>query len=125
MYSNKLKKHNNLYYCYSCGYDVDHPGSHCPNAKPHHDPHTRRDNAHLVSNASMVAQHKTLPDGTGARLGWKIAQSMDKAQYTMRNMRQYRQRQQQQQQAGFQQQNGGYQQHQQWQQNQGWQRKNM
>jgi hypothetical protein len=73
----------------------------------------------------MVAQHKTLPDGTGARLGWKIAQSMDKAQYTMRDMRQYRQRQRQQQQAGFQQQTGGYQQHQQWQQNQGWQRKNM
>mgnify|MGYP000441937942 FL=1 len=90
MYSNKLKRHNNLFYCFSCGYDVDHPGNHCPNPKPHHDPHTRRDNAHLVPLASMVAQHKTLPDGTGAGLGWNIAQSVDKAQYTMRDMKQYR-----------------------------------
>ena len=120
MYSNKMKRHNNLYYCYSCGYDVDHPGSHCPNAKPHHDPHARRDNAHLLPNASMVAQHKTMPDGTGAGLGWNIAQSVDKAQYTMRDMEKYRQQQQrQQQQGGFQQQQGGYQQQQQW------QRKNM
>jgi len=77
----------------------------------------------------MVAQHKTLPDGTGAELGWNIAQSVDKAQYTMQDMRQYRQRQRQQtvyqpQHGGYQQ-NGGYQQQQQWQQNQGWQRKNM
>ena len=46
-----------------------------------------------------------MPDGTGAGLGWNIAQSVDKAQYTMNNMRNYRQQQQQQQ--------GGYQQQQQ------------
>ena len=95
MYSNKLKKHNNLYYCYSCGYDVDHPGSHYPTAKTHHDPHARRDNAHLLPNTPMVTQHKTMPDGTGASLGWNIAQSVDKAQYTMRDMCNYRQQQQQ------------------------------
>jgi hypothetical protein len=119
MYSNKLKKHNNLYYCYSCGYNVDHPGSHCPNTKPHQDPHAKRDNAHLLPNASMVAQHKTMPDGTGAGLGWNIAQLVDKAQCTMRDMQNYRQQQQRQQQQG------GYQQQQQWQQNQGWQRKSI
>jgi len=71
----------------------------------------------------MVAQHKTMPDGTGTGLGWNIAQSVDKAQYTMRDMCNYRQQQQHQQQpAGYQQQ---HQPQQQWQQNQGWQRKNM
>eukprot|EP00978_Attheya_sp_CCMP212_P026431 scaffold86935_cov56-Attheya_sp.AAC.1 len=29
-YSNKQKTNLNLFYCYSCGYDVDHDGYNCP-----------------------------------------------------------------------------------------------
>ena len=32
---------------------------------------------------SMKAQHKTLPDGTGAGKGWVLAQSMNKLLYMM------------------------------------------
>jgi len=33
----------------------------------------------------MKAQHKTLPDGTGAGQGWILAQSVTKAQWTMQH----------------------------------------
>ena len=29
----------------------------------------------------MKAQHKTLPDGTGAGMGWLLSESISKAQY--------------------------------------------
>ena len=29
-YSNAIKQHRNLCYCFSCGYDVDHQGFQCP-----------------------------------------------------------------------------------------------
>ncbi len=32
-FSNKIKNHMNLLYCYSCGYDVNHSGYNCPNPK--------------------------------------------------------------------------------------------
>ena len=74
---------------------VDHNEMSCPKRKPNHDPYTRRDNAHLVPYASMIAQHKTMPDGSGAGLGWNIAHLVENANYTMANQRNYRQQQQQ------------------------------
>ena len=37
--------------------------------------------AHTVPRASMKAQHKTLPDGTGAGQGWILSESIGKAAY--------------------------------------------
>ena len=37
--------------------------------------------AHTVPRASMKAQHKTLPDGTGAGMGWILSESIGKASY--------------------------------------------
>ena len=82
-FSNRLKQHDNLLYCYSCGYDVDHTGYQCPRQKPGHLPHVQRNQAHTVPGASQKAQHKTLPDGTGAGLGWTMAQNVNKSFYTM------------------------------------------
>eukprot|EP00978_Attheya_sp_CCMP212_P013625 scaffold34205_cov26-Attheya_sp.AAC.1 len=49
-YSNKQKMNLNLFYCYSCGYDMDHDGYNCPvnQQTQKHLPHITRDNAHLV-----------------------------------------------------------------------------
>ena len=41
--------------------------------KTTHIPNVPRDKAHTVAGASMKAQHKTLPDGTGAKHGWILA----------------------------------------------------
>jgi len=41
----------------------------------------------------MKAQHKTLPDGTGAGQGWVLAQSVTKAQWTMQQQQLYQQQQ--------------------------------
>ena len=68
-FSNTRKEFPNLYYCFTCGYDVDHPGNQCPIAKAGHIPNINRDEAHLVPGASMKAQHKVLSDGTGAGKG--------------------------------------------------------
>jgi hypothetical protein len=80
-FSNAVKRHNNLLYCYSCGYDVDHDGYGCTNPKVHHVPSVTRAMAHTVPRASMKAQHKTLPDGTGAGMGWILSESIGKASY--------------------------------------------
>ena len=82
-FSNKLKENMNLLYCFTCGYDVDHAGHQCPNPKPNHIPNVPRDDAHLCPGASMRAQHKALPDGTGQGKGWLIAQAANKGFYTM------------------------------------------
>ena len=81
LFSNAIKRHNNLLYCYSCGYDVDHDGYGCTNPKVHHVPSVTRAMAHTVPRASMKAQHKTLPDGTGAGMGWILSESIGKAAY--------------------------------------------
>ena len=80
---NPRKRWNNLYYCYTCGYDVDHPGSRCPNPKYGHQPHASRKTAHTIPGACMKAQHKALPDGTGQGEGWLMAQATNKGFYTM------------------------------------------
>ena len=82
-FSNTRKEFPNLFYCFTCGYDVDHPGAQCPYAGPGHIPNVNRDEAHLVPGASMKAQHKVLPDGSGAGKGWIQAQGVNKAFYTM------------------------------------------
>ena len=82
-FSNTRKVHPNLFYCFTCGYAVDHPGVQCPYAGPGHIPNVNRDKAHLVLGASMKAQHKVLPDGSGAGKGWIQAQGVNKAFYTM------------------------------------------
>ncbi len=82
-YSNMRKRWNNLFYCTTCGYDVDHEGRYCPDPKPTHNPNVKRDEAHLVPNASMAGQHKMLPDGTGQGKGWILAQAANKGFYTM------------------------------------------
>jgi hypothetical protein len=95
-YSNTQKRHLNLYYCFTCGYDVDHEGHQCPfGIQGQHMPNVKRNEAHLYANqgASMKGQHKTLPDGTGAGQGWILAQSVTKAQWTMQHQQQPNQQQ--------------------------------
>lgn len=85
-FSNTQKKFLNLFYCFTCGYDVDHEGNQCPyGVQGHHMPYVKRNEAHMYADrgASMRGQHKTLPDGTGAGQGWILAQSVTKAQWTM------------------------------------------
>ena len=67
-YSNAIKQHINLLYCFSFGYDVDHDEYKCPALcqKPIQLPNVKRDDAHMYEGACMRVQHKTLPDGTGA-----------------------------------------------------------
>ena len=62
----------NLLYYYSCRYDVDHAGWQCQYKKTTHIPNVSRSKAHTVAGASMKAQHKTLPDGTGTLGMWVI-----------------------------------------------------
>ena len=64
-FSNARKTFPNLFYCYTHGYDVDHPGHMCPAKKYGHRDDVTRDNAHEYLGACMKGQHKTLPDGTG------------------------------------------------------------
>jgi hypothetical protein len=96
-YSNAIKQHLNLCYCFSCGYDVDHQGFQCPAPRNDHIPTVNRGDAHTIWGASMKAQHKTLPDGTGAGMGWILAQNLRKANFVMdrreENAQQWRQRQ--------------------------------
>ena len=82
-YSNTQKYYPNLMYCYTCGYDVNHDGYNCQRPAKGHIPNVHRNEAHLVPGASMKAQHKVLPDGTGAGKGWLMAQATNKGFYTM------------------------------------------
>ena len=80
-YSNAIKHHMNLLYCFSYGYDVDHNGYKCPPScqKQIHLPNVKREDAHLYEGACMRAQHKTLPGGTGAGRGWIITKQFPAA----------------------------------------------
>ena len=92
---------------------MDHDGYHCLNQKLGHIPNVPRNEAHTVYRASMKAQHRTLPDGSGAGKGWHLAQNLRKANFVMDQRENWKR--QQQQQAG-QQSYGGYPQQQQQQQ---------
>ena len=84
-YSNATKQHMNLLYCFSCGYDVDRDGYNCPaNCQKHvHLPQVKRDKAHMYQGACMKAQHKTLPDGTGAGMGRIMTKNMEKDRFVL------------------------------------------
>jgi hypothetical protein len=89
------KTHNNLLYCYTCGYDVDHDGFACHiGIAGCHIPNVKRDKAHMCPGASMKAQHKMLPDGTGQGKGWLLAPSITKAQFTMNKQQEHHHNQQ-------------------------------
>ena len=65
---------------------MDHPGNTCPVAYPsYYMPKILRDKSHMYDNqgASMVAHHKSLPDGTGAGMGWILANIIRKSQFVM------------------------------------------
>ena len=70
-YSNTIKTHLNLWYCYRCGYGVVHEGAHCPYVQPGNFQisYVKRDGAHIIEGACMKAQYKTLPDGTEGQQG--------------------------------------------------------
>ena len=111
-YSNTVKTHMNLWYCFSCGCDVDHNGFQCPAQKMNHIENVRREDAHKVLGACMKAAHKTLPDGTGAQPGYILAKQLSKPLWYIQQQEQYRQMhqgggQQQQYQPQQQQQRGG------------------
>ena len=56
-------------------------------------PHIKRDEAHLYAHqgASMIAQHKSLPNGEGCGMGWIMANAVSKAQFVMNRQQQFRQ----------------------------------
>ena len=75
-----MKQFDNLLYCFTCGYNVDHDRYHCLIGIPgHHCPEVIRELAHTVNGACMKAQHKTLADRRGLGGGWILAQSVSKA----------------------------------------------
>ena len=93
-YSNTIKTNMNLWYCFSCGCDVDHNGFQCPARKPNHIDNVRREDAHKVMGACMKAAHKTLPDGTGAQPGYILAKQLSKPLWFIQQQEQYKQMQQ-------------------------------
>ena len=91
-HTNNIKKFHNLHYCFTCGYNVDHPGNACPVADPtYHMPNISCDKSHMYNNqgASMVAQNKSLPYGTGYGMGWIIANSISKAQFLIQRQQEF------------------------------------
>eukprot|EP00804_Cyclotella_cryptica_P023089 CCRYP_000334-RA/>CCRYP_000334-RA protein AED:0.93 eAED:0.93 QI:0/0/0/0.5/1/1/2/0/513 len=59
---NPVKRYNNMLYCWSHGFDVDHDGYHCNNPADGHIPWATRDNP---CNGSTKKQHKTVLPGPG------------------------------------------------------------
>ena len=82
-FGNNIKEHLNMMYCFTCGYDVDRVGFQCQCAKAGHIPNMTRNQAHAVWRAFMKGHHKTLPDGTGAGMGWILANNLQKSNYTI------------------------------------------
>ena len=91
-HTNKTMRFHNLHYCFTCGYDVDHPRNACAVADPGcHMTIITRDKAQMYANplASMVAHHKSLPYGTGDGMGWILATSISKAQFVMHRQQEF------------------------------------
>ena len=68
-------------YFFTCGYDVDHTGNAFTVANTaYHTTNIPRDEAHMYANQGkiMVAQHKSLPDGTGSVMGWILSNRISK-----------------------------------------------
>ena len=88
MHTNTLKTFDSSKYFsnYRYGYDIDYDGGECP----HHPPwDVRRNEAHLVEGASMVAQHKTLDNGTEAGVTYLMANPISQAQWVMDQRREF------------------------------------
>ena len=98
VYSNTMKLNNNLYFCYSCRYYVNHNGWQCHpnNRKRKQIPNVSQEEEYTIAGASMKAQHKTLPDGSGDRKGWILAQQPRKENWVMDQNDTWKQQQQQQ-----------------------------
>ena len=78
-------------YCFTCGYDVDQAGFQCQSAKAGHILNLTRNQAHIVWCACRKGHHKTLPDGTGAGMGWILANNLQKATYVIdKNQQDYK-----------------------------------
>ena len=46
-------------------------------------PHIKRDDAHMYEGACMKAQHKTIPDGTGAGRGCIMTKNIEKGRFVL------------------------------------------
>ena len=71
-YSDTANNHLNLFYCHSCGYNVDHDEWSFPYKKEGHVTNMVRDESHEYYGANMKAQHNCLSDGSGIGKGYEI-----------------------------------------------------
>ena len=96
-YYNTMKLNNNLSYCYSYRYYVNHSGWQCltNNRKRTHIANVSREESHTIAGASMKAQHKTLTDGSGTGKGWILAQQLRKSNWVTDQQDNWKQKQQQ------------------------------
>ena len=89
-HTDKIKIFHNINYCFTCGYDLDHPGNACLVADPeYHIPTIPHEEAHMYADqgASMVSHHKPLPDGTSVGMGWTLDNSISKAQLVVQSQK--------------------------------------
>ena len=92
IHTNKINRFQNLHYCFTCGYNVDHPGKTCPVSDAAYNMNNiPRDEAHMYANqgAMMVAQQKYFTDGTSATMGCIIANSIRKVQFVMQRHQEF------------------------------------
>ena len=82
-FSNTLKQHMNVLYCFFCGYSVEHDGYNCHPSyqKQIHLPNVKNDDSHMYEGTCMRVQHKTLPDGTGTGQGYIMTKQMEKGRF--------------------------------------------
>lgn len=61
---NPVKRHDNMWYCWSHGFDVDHHSGNCENPKLNHQYNATRNN---TMGGCQAKKHKTiLPSQSGA-----------------------------------------------------------
>ena len=87
-YINKINIFHNLHYCFTYGYNLNHPSKTSSVANSsYHIPNILRDEAHVYANQgeSMVAQYTSLTYGKGAVMVFIIANRIRKAQFVMQN----------------------------------------
>ena len=82
-FGNKIKEHHNLMYCLLVDTTWITWGSNANARRQGTPPNVTRNQAHTVWRACMKGQHKTLPDGTGAGMGWILANNLQKANYVI------------------------------------------
>ena len=97
-HTKKVKRFPDLYYFFTCGYDVNKPGTTCPVADLIYQmPKIPRYEAHMYVNhgASMVVQQKSLKDGTGEGMGWILENRTSKEQFVMQRQQEFTKKHQQ------------------------------